>query len=168
VRLQVAKCPRDKVPVPRTQGDKILLATKKTIVAIPIAVVEPAPVLNPAADVPVNVTGVLGIAGTTPVGEDEYHFPSQSNGDVLLMFKQILPVVFAEISVHLFGSVDHNVADYRFLTSLEEMENVINVVVDGHFGRHDVFDKTVTEILDLASVVRTDQSLKHLLTKLFP
>ena len=52
------------------------LATKKTIVAIPIVVVEPVPVLNPAVVVPVNVIGVLGIVGMTP--QKLYNKPSIS------------------------------------------------------------------------------------------
>jgi hypothetical protein len=42
------------------------LATKNTIITVPVVVVEPIPVLNPLVVVPVNVIGVLGIVGMTP------------------------------------------------------------------------------------------------------
>ena len=52
------------------------LATEKSIITVPVIVVEPIPILNPAVIVPVNVIDVLGIIGMTP--QKLYNKPSIS------------------------------------------------------------------------------------------
>lgn len=42
------------------------LATQNPVVAVPVVVAQPVPVLHPAVVVPVDVVDVLGVVGVTP------------------------------------------------------------------------------------------------------
>jgi len=108
------KDPRNREPVPRTQGRKRLLATEHPIVVVPAAV-EPVPVPHPAAVTPVDVVDVAGDVGVTPVGEDKHDLAPQGDWDVLLVVQKILPIVLAKVGDHLLGPLDHGVADHRLL-----------------------------------------------------
>jgi len=146
------------------------LATEYPNAATPVAVAEPAPAPDPALGVlvPVDVVDALGVVRMTPVREDEVHLAPQNRGNLVLVIQEILPVVSPEVGVHLAGSLNHGVADYRRLLFPKETEDVVSAAADSHLGRDGVFfEELVTELLKLVHVSRVDQSLKPLIAELF-
>lgn len=146
--------------------DKRLLATEHPTAVAP-ADDEPVPVPHPAVAVPVDTVDAVGVAGETPVRENEHHLVAQGDWDVLLVVQQVLPVILAEVGVHLLGSLDHGMADHRLLVSTQETKYVVGAVARGEAGRHDVFDEQLLrELADSIRVVGADQSAEELVADL--
>lgn len=118
--------------------------------------------------VPKDVADILGVAGATPVGEDEHDLAPQTHGDILLVVQQVLAVVLPEVGVHVLGARDHLVVEHRRLVFPQEAEDIVGAAIDRHLRRERgcIPHEGIAELLDLPGVGRVDQSCEALVAEL--
>jgi len=153
--------------VPRTQGSKrLLLAAEDAAAAAPAAAVEPVPELDPAVVVPVEARDVLGVAGAPPVREDERDLAAKRDGNLVLVFQDVLPIVLAQVRGHLLGARDHHLALDLRLGSLQETEQVVGTTSDGHGGGDAAIQQLLGELAHGRRVVGADEGVEQIIAQL--